>query len=344
MIDFSFLMVEFLSEPLWMWLTFLSLVIVLLILDLGVFHRKSHEIGFKESTSLSVFYISIGLLFGCWVWWQLGSAKGAEYFTGYILEKTLSMDNIFVIAVIFGYMGIPRLYQHRVLFWGIIGVIVLRGIMIGIGAALVHEFAWVLYIFAAFLIYTGFKMLVTEDSGEHDLSDNPVLKFMSARFRVTEKLHDQKFLVRIPHEGKGPPVWHMTPLLVTLVLIEISDVIFAVDSVPAVFSVTTDPFIVFTSNIFAILGLRALYFMLSALIERFVYLKYALSLVLVFIGAKVLIGDLTPIGKIPPTVSLGITLGILTGGLLASMWKASRQPAPSEAVIPVKAEKTETES
>lgn len=318
---------EFLEKPLWMWFLFLFIVLTLLVIDLGVFHKKDHEIGIAESVKLSTFYISIGLLFGGWVWYSLGETKGVEYLTGFIVEKTLAMDNIFVIAMIFAYMQVPRLYQHRVLFWGILGVLVLRGIMIGFGAALVHNFEWILYIFAAFLVFTGVKMLISSGEDEHDISKNWVLNFMHKHFRVTESFHGHDFLVKQPDPKTGKIVTYITPLLVALAMIEIADVIFAVDSIPAIFAITTDPYIVYTSNIFAILGLRALYFLLAAMITRFVYLKYALSLVLIFIGSKIFITDLLGLHKFPPLLSLSITLGIIIGGVVLSLWKTRGEKA-----------------
>jgi tellurite resistance protein TerC len=310
---------EFLHKPIWMWGTFIMLVLGLLVLDLGVFHKKDHEIEVKESLLLSGFYIGMGLLFGGWVWYSLGSTKGIEYLTGFVVEKTLAMDNIFVIAMIFSYFQIPRLYQHRVLFWGILGVIVLRGIMIGFGAALVHNFEWILYVFAAFLVFTGIKMLIVAEH-EKDIGDNIVLKFMQKHFRLTKEFHGHDFFIRKPGKS-GKIVTFMTPLFVALVMIEIADVIFAVDSIPAIFAITTDPYIVYTSNIFAILGLRALYFMLAAMINRFAYLKYALSIVLIFIGSKIIITDMLGLVKFPPLLSLAVTIAILGGGVAVSLWK-----------------------
>ena len=320
--DTSFLMAEFMTKPVWMWLTFISVVIALLVLDLGVLHRKTHEINIKESLLMSAFYITIGVAYGGWIWWEMGKQSGIEYLTGFVVEKTLAMDNVFVIAMIFGFFAIPRQYQHRVLFWGILGVIILRGIMIGVGAALVKEYAWVLYIFAAFLIITGIKMLVFAEK-ETDLSKNPLLKFMKSRFRVTDALHGERFFVMLPDPKTGKTVKYMTPLFMTLVLIEFADVIFAVDSVPAIFAITTDPYIVYTSNIFAILGLRALYFALAAMIERFKYLKVALSILLIFIGSKIFIADVfwPETGKFPAGLSLGITFAILITGVAYSLLK-----------------------
>ncbi|MCD8562661.1 MAG: TerC family protein [Alphaproteobacteria bacterium] len=317
---------EVMAKPLWMWLVFFAVVLFLLVLDLGVFNRKDHEIEVKESLKMSAFYITIGLLFGGWVWYSLGETKGIEYLTGFVIEKTLAMDNIFVIAMIFGYFHVPRKYQHRVLFWGILGVIFLRGIMIGLGAALVHEFEWILYFFAAFLIFTGIKMLVSAEE-EPDIGENTVLKFLQRNFRTTKKLHGHDFFARDEDPKTGKTVWAMTPLFVTLVMIEIADVIFAVDSVPAIFAITTDPYIVYTSNIFAILGLRALYFALAAMINRFEYLKYALSVVLIFIGSKIFVADMLDIMKIPPLLSLAITVAILVAGVIFSLWKTGRKSA-----------------
>ncbi|MCD8497647.1 MAG: TerC family protein [Alphaproteobacteria bacterium] len=322
----ALLSTDIMAKPLWMWLSFFGVVLFLLVLDLGVFNRKDHEIEVKESLWMSAFYISIGLLFGGWVWYSLGEDKGIEYLTGFVVEKTLAMDNIFVIAMIFSYFHIPRKYQHRVLFWGILGVILLRGIMIGLGAALVHEFEWVLYIFAAFLVFTGVKMLIGADD-EPDIGENAVLKFMQRNFRTTKKMHGHNFFAREEDKKTGKLTWVMTPLFVTLVMIEIADVIFAVDSVPAIFAITTDTYIVYTSNIFAILGLRALYFALAAMINRFTYLKYALSIVLIFIGTKIFVADMLGLMKFPPLLSLGVTIAILVSGVIFSLWKTKKEGA-----------------
>jgi tellurite resistance protein TerC len=314
------LILDILGQPLWMWLGFFTLVVVLLAFDLGVLHRDGHEIGVRESLGLSGFYIALGLAFGGFIWFSLGAQSGLEYLTGFVVEKSLAMDNVFVIAMIFGYLAIPRQYQHRVLFWGILGVIALRAIMIGFGAALVTEFSWVMYLFAAFLVFTGIKMLMTSDK-ETDLSANPLLKFMRKRFRVTEALHGDRFFVNQPDSKTGKVVRFMTPLFLALVMIEIADVIFAVDSVPAIFAITTDPYIVYTSNIFAILGLRALYFALAAILHRFAYLKQALAVLLVFIGSKIVVADLLGWEKFPAEWSLGITFVILGAGVGYSLWR-----------------------
>jgi tellurite resistance protein TerC len=314
------LLYEWLGKPAWMWLGFMSIVGVLLTLDLGVLHRKQKEIGVTESLALSAMYIALGLAFGGWVWWELGGQAGKEYLTGFIVEKNLAMDNVFVIALIFTYFAVPRQYQHRVLFWGILGVIVLRAIMIGLGATLVSEFSWVLYIFAAFLVLTGLKMLAMGDK-EMDLAKNPVLSFVRKRFRVTDEHHGERFFVQLPDPKTGRVVRYMTPVFLALIMVEIADFIFAVDSVPAIFAITTDPYIVYTSNIFAILGLRALYFALAAVLHRFKYLKQALAVLLIFIGSKIFVADLLGLEKFPAEWSLSITFAILAAGIGWSLWK-----------------------
>ena len=322
----EFLELLWLGKPVWMWLVFISIVLTLLVLDLGVFHKEDHDIGVAESLKMSAFYIALGLGFSGFVWWQIGPTETAQYLTAFVVEKTLALDNIFVIALIFGFFAVPRQYQHRVLFWGILGVIVLRGIMIGLGATIVAQYHWVLYIFAVFLILTGIKMLFSSEK-EPDLHANPLLRFLKNRFHVTDDLHGHDFFVKKPHPETGKLVRYATPLFLALVMIEFADLIFAVDSVPAVFTITTDPFIVYTSNIFAILGLRALYFALAAILHRFAYLKYALSILLVFIGSKIFIADLMGWEKFPPAWSLGITFALLGAGVLVSLWKTKDKPA-----------------
>ncbi|ADR60087.1 TerC family membrane protein [Pseudomonas putida BIRD-1] len=267
---------------------------------------------------LSAGYISMGLLFAVWVYFQKGSDASMDYVTGFLIEKSLSMDNVFVIALIFSFLAIPREFQHRVLFWGIMGVIVLRAIMIGLGAALIAQFSWILYCFGAFLVFTGVKMLFARVDHAPDLENNRFVNYLRTHLRITKELHGQRFVVRLP-DASGKRILWVTPLFLALILIEGADLVFAVDSVPAIFAITQDPFIVYTSNIFAILGLRALYFALAAMISRFVYLKYALALVLVFIGSKIFLHDI--VGKVPAEISLSITIGLLIGGVLLSLWK-----------------------
>ena len=323
----AFLTTSYFGTPGWFWLAFLALILFLLYLDLGVLHRDKHEIEIRESLTLYAGYFSVGVAFGGWIWWQLGATKAMEYYTGFLVEQSLSMDNVFVMAMILSYFNIPRIYQHRVLFWGILGVIVLRALMIGLGTALVQEFEWILYIFGAFLLISGVKMLRSGDEAEEhpDLENNRFIRFIRRHMRVTDDYHGGRFLVRIQDQKTGKALLYATPLLLTLVLIELADLVFAVDSVPAVLSISQDPFIVYTSNIFAILGLRALYFALAALIHRFVYLKYALAIVLIYIGAKIFLHDLI---KVPALLSLAVTIGVLAGGIILSLIK-TRDQKPS---------------
>lgn len=323
----DFLFELFVGKPIWMWLMFLGIVISLMAFDLGVLHKEDHELGVVESLKLSAFYICIAILFGGYIWWAWangtlvttdGTNPVASYFQGYIIEKVLSIDNVFVISLIFGYFAIPRKYQYRALVWGIIGVIILRGIMIAVGAELISNYAWVTLVFATFLALTGVKMLVVPE-GEMDVSKNPVVKLTAKYMNVTKELHGQKFFVRQPHPATGKLVVFATPLLVALIVINFADLIFAVDSVPAIFLITTDTFIVYTANIMAILGLRALYFALAALVHRFHYLKYALAVVLIFIGLKGFYSFF--FGKFDPYLSLTITIGIIAAGIFYSLWK-----------------------
>jgi tellurite resistance protein TerC len=314
-----FLQFELLGTEAWIWAVFLSLVLGLLALDLGVLHKSSREIGIRESLMMSAFYITIGLSFSGFVWWQMGEQPALEYLTGFVVEKSLAMDNIFIIAMIFSYFAIPRQYQHRVLLYGILGVIVMRGVLIAAGAAIIENFHWVLYLFAFFLVVTGVRMLFAKD---HDkgLEDNKVLKFLTTHLPVAKRLDGDHFLVREADPASGRIKTLITPLFLALIMVELADLVFAVDSIPAVFAITTDTFIVYTSNIFAILGLRALYFALAALIHRFVYLKYALASVLVFVGSKIFVADMFGIAKIPPALSLGVTVSLLAAGIFGSMW------------------------
>ena len=316
----NFLQIAWFGKPAWMWLGFFLIVAILLAFDLGVLHRKRREIDVRESLILSALYVGLGIGFGGLVWWQLGETAGVHYITGFVVEKSLALDNVFVIALIFGFFAIPRQYHHRVLFWGILGVIFLRAFMIGVGATLVAEFSWLLYLFAAFLILSGIKMLRVGEK-QPDLSQNAAVKFLRQRFRMTEALHGERFFVHLPDPLNGRLVRHMTPMALALVVIEIADVIFAVDSVPAIFAITPDPYIVYTSNIFAILGLRALYFAMAAILHRFTYLKQALAILLIFIGSKVFAANLLGLEKFPAIWSLGVTFLILAGGIGYSLWR-----------------------
>ncbi len=313
-----FLVSPFLGTPTYFWLIFIGLVIALLVFDLGILHKEDKEISAKESFVLYGGYVFIAFLFGLWVWYTRGMQSGLEFFTGYVIEQSLAMDNIFVIATIFTYFAVPRKYQHRVLFWGIIGAIVMRAIMIGLGAALVSQYQWILYLFGAFLVFSGVKMFSSSDEN-NDLENNAVLKFVKKHFRVTNEFKSHDFTVKQPDPKTGKMVTWLTPLAVALILVEFVDLIFAVDSVPAIFAVTQDTFIVYTSNIFAILGLRSLFFALAAAMHRFSYLKYSLAIILVLVGIKIF---LVPLGiKVPTAISLTLTLGILAAGILFSLWK-----------------------
>ena len=334
-----------LGMPGWIWVAFLLVVLAILVMDLGLLQAKPHTPSLTESIALSSFYMALGVGFSGVVWWLyyngyavsldddiVAAATPAArawtawelYVTGWIVEKTLSLDNVFVISMIFTYFVIPAKYQHRVLFYGILGVIVLRAIMIGLGAARVHQFAWILYVFSAFLIVTGIKMFLMVDH-EPDIKNNIVLRFLRKRMNITNEFSGQSFFIYKADPTTGQTVWYATPLFVALIMIEFADLIFAVDSVPAIFAITQDPFIVYTSNIFAILGLRALYFVLSAMVHRFRYLKYALSLVLIYVGGKIFAQQI--IGKIPPEVSLAVTFSLLAGGILYSLYKTRTAPA-----------------
>jgi tellurite resistance protein TerC len=341
----------FMGMPIWVWLGFLATVFVILAIDLGLLHGEAHEPTLKESTVLAGACMTLGVSFSAVVWWLyyngfatsldddiLNAASDSArawtawelYLTGWVIEQTLAFDNVFVMAMIFSYFAIPPKYQHRVLFYGILGVIVLRAIMIGLGAALIHQFDWILYLFSAFLVFTGVKMFILADE-KPDIENNPILKYMRKHMRITDKISGENFFIQGPDPKTGKIVRFATPLFVALILIEFADLIFAVDSVPAIFSITQDPFIVYTSNIFAILGLRSLYFVLAAMVHRFHYLKYALSLVLVYVGSKIFVQQF--IGKIDPAISLGITISILLGGIALSLWKTRNDPPEAKPAL-----------
>lgn len=320
----EFLFADWLGTPAWFWLAFLGLVVALTAFDLGILHKEDREMGIAESLKLSAFYIGIALLFGLWIWYARGSEPGMQYFTGFFIEKALSIDNVFVISLIFSYFAIPQKYQYRALLWGIMAVIVLRGLMIAGGAALVNQAYWVIYLFAAFLIFTGVKMFFAGDE-PMDVANNPAVRFISKHMPVTQEQHGQRFFVKVADPKTGKLATAATPLFLALVVINLADLVFAVDSVPAIFAITTDTFIVYTSNIMAILGLRALYFALAAMVHRFHYLKYALAAVLVFIGTKIFVADFILGGnKFPPALSLGVTFGLIGIGIIYSLWKTHR--------------------
>ena len=344
---------------LWPWLAFITFVLLMLALDLGVFHRKAHVVSTREALAWSGVWLAMGLAFSVVVyfayegqWFGLGTVVDAvdglmnngaaateKYLTGYVVEKSLSVDNIFVIAMIFGFFAVPPLYQHRVLFWGILGALLLRGVMIGIGAKLIAEFHWILYLFAAFLILTAIKMLLLK-SDETDPNKNFVVRMMRRLFPITARFHGEHFLVRAgapasyESETPGAPMvadevvdrakpgtWLLTPLALALVMVETTDLIFAVDSIPAIFAITADPFLVFTSNVFAILGLRSLYFALAGLVDKFRYLKVSLALVLMIVGVKMLLAEWLKLalGEHFNLYLLGVILFVLAGGVVASI-------------------------
>lgn len=299
----------------WLWISFAVIITVLLFLDLCVFHRHAEEPKIGETFRMSAYYIIIALIFGLFIIYERGSSAGILYYTGYLVEKSLSMDNIFVISLVFTSLKIPGKYQHRVLFWGILGAIAMRAIMIFIGAELVAKFHWILYIFSLFLTYTGIKIFLPEKE-ETPILERPLFKFIRRRFHVTHEIIGEHFFVR---KGK---LLMMTPLFFALIIIEIMDVIFAIDSIPAIFLITQDTYIVYTSNIFAILGLRALYFLLAAAVNRFAYLKQALAFILVFIGSKIFL----PYAgiEVTPVYSLIITFSILFVGIAASLYRTRK--------------------
>jgi len=315
------------GKPLWIWAVFVILILGLMAFDLGILHRKQKEIKIIESLWLSLFYITMGLTYGAWIWFYMGETSASEYLTGYLVEKTLSLDNIFVMSLIFNYFGIAQKYQHRVLFWGILGVVLLRGLMIALGATLIERFEWITFIFAGFLIITGIKMLLVQNS-EPDLASNPILKWMKRHLRITPKLYGENFFIRLETPSLSKRQLWVTPLFLALILIELADIVFAVDSIPAIFTITQDPYIVYTSNIFAVLGLRALYFALAAIIHRFHYLKYSLAIVLIFIGSKPFLTWWLEVEKFPASLSLIITIALILAGILVSLLKTHSSIEP----------------
>ena len=296
-------------EPIY-WIAFLAFIAFLLFLDLFVFHRKAHIVQVREAAIFSAFWIGLGVAFGVFVFAWLGSTRGVDYFTGYLIEKSLSVDNVFVFALIFGAFAVPAQYQHRVLFWGVVGALAMRLVMIVAGAALIEAYQWILYVFGAFLILTGIRMGLSHGKPEKDPSQNPVVRFARRRLSFSDTYDGQRFFTRVNARRVA------TPLLLVLISVEITDLIFAVDSIPAIFAVTRDPFIVYTSNAFAILGLRALYFLLADLKNRFRYLKLGLAVILVFVGVKLTVVNLGI--KIDPILSLVVVVSILAVAITAS--------------------------
>src|SRR5512141_1200681 len=304
-------------DQIWLWVGFNVFVLAMLALDLGVFHRQAHIVSFKESITWTVVWVVLALLFNAGIWHFYGSQKALEFFTGYLIEKSLSVDNVFVFALLFSYFAVPAKYQHKVLFWGILGALIMRAIMIALGAALITKFAWIIYVFGGFLILTGIKMIVKREEEIHP-ERNPVVKLFKKLMPVTPEYRGDKFFVR--ENG----LRMATPLFVVLLLVEFTDLIFAVDSIPAIFAVTTDPFIVYTSNVFAILGLRSLYFAVAGVMDKFHYLKIGLGVVLTFVGVKMLLAHTAY--RIDTVVSLGVIVAILTAAVAASLrWPKPRK-------------------
>jgi tellurite resistance protein TerC len=316
---------------LWVWAAFVGLILALLALDLFVFHKDAHEVSFREATKFSVFWIVLGLAFGGVIFWSQGAKAGGEYLAGYLIEKSLAVDNIFVFALVFGAFAVPAKYQHRVLFWGVLGALVFRAGFIAGGAALLDSFHWMIYVFGAFLVFTGVKMARHRNQEMHP-ERNPALRLFKRVIPTTDEYQGQKLVIRKAGRLMA------TPLMAVLVLVETTDIIFAVDSIPAIFAVTRDPFLIFTSNAFAILGLRALYFMLAGMMERFVYLKIGLALVLVFVGLKMVASDLF---KVPIWASLAVIALTITISIVASLRRTAAPPdMPAE---PTDAVETEME-
>jgi tellurite resistance protein TerC len=319
------------TDTAWLWIGFNVFVLLMLALDLGVFHRDAHVVSFKEALTWSGVWIALALIFNAGLWYYAGDQKALEFFTGYLIEKSLSVDNIFVFALLFGFFAVPAKYQHKVLFWGILSALVMRALMIWAGAALIAQFSWVIYVFGAFLIFTGLKMLIVRADATVDPEKNIVVRLFKRFVPMTRDFRGDRFTV--VENGKRVA----TPLLLVLVLVEIADIVFAVDSIPAIFAVTKDPFLVYTSNVFAILGLRSLYFALAGIMHRFVYLKTGLALVLTFVGIKMILGH-TP-WKIDTLLALGVVASILTGAVVLSLWK-TKSHAAGVAVPPRPVEET----
>ncbi len=299
------------------WAGFLVFVLAMLALDLGVFNRKSHAITMKEAGIWTAVWISLALLFNVGIYFWMGQTAALEFLTGYLIEKALSVDNLFVFALIFGMFAVPSKYQHRVLFWGVLGALVMRGLFIGAGAALLEQFHWLIYVMGAFLIFTGIKLAVQKETEIHP-ERNPLVRFFSKIFPVTKTYHGESFFVRINGALAA------TPLFIVLLIVESTDVVFAVDSIPAIFAVTTNPFLIYTSNVFAILGLRSLYFLLAGALDKFHYLKPALAVILSFVGLKMLVSGFF---KVPVGASLGVIVGLLVIAIVASLLRAKRLEA-----------------
>jgi tellurite resistance protein TerC len=310
--------------PTWWWFGFNALVLVLLALDLGVFNRRAHAVGMREALSWSAVWVTLALAFGAWVGTSMGKQAMLEFYSGYLIEQALSVDNLFVFILIFGYFRIPPALQHRVLFWGILGALLMRGTMIAAGALLLARFHWIIYLFGGFLLVTGVRMAFGGDA-QVEPEANPVIRLLRRVLPITSQFHGERFFVREPG-ADGALRLVATPLFVVLALVETTDIVFAVDSIPAVFGVTRNPFLVYTSNVFAILGLRSLYFVLAGVIGTFHLLKYGLALVLAFVGGKMLLSGYL---HVPTGVSLAIVASVLAGSVLLSLVVRPRGDAPA---------------
>lgn len=312
------------SQTALVWIGFNLFVLAMLAIDLGVFHRKTHAVSMREAATWTVVWVSLAFAFALGIFLFRGSGKALEFLTGYVIEYSLSADNIFVFVLIFTFFKVPALYQHRVLFWGILGALIMRGSLIAVGAVLIARFHWILYIFGAFLVYTGIKLALHKDEGIEP-TDNVLVKLFRRVMPVTQEYEQDKFFVR--HAGR----LMATPLFVVLLIVESTDLIFAVDSIPAIFGITTDPLIVYTSNVFAILGLRSLYFMLAGAMDKFYYLKLGLSAILTFVGVKMLVTIFDV--HVPIFVSLGVIVGFLTAAIIASLLRSRRLDAVPDASV-----------
>ncbi len=303
------------TSNIWLWIGFTVFVLGMLALDLGVFHREAHIVSIKEAAIWSAIWVVLSLTFNVLVYWQLGSEAGLQFLAGYLVEKSLSVDNIFVFLMIFSYFGVPAKYQHRVLFWGILGALIMRALFIAIGAALLATFHWAIFVFGGFLILTGIRMAFHQDEEIHPEA-NPIVRLFRRLMPVTSDYEGQSFFVR------RAGILMATPLFIVLLLVESTDVVFALDSIPAIFAITDDPFLVYTSNVFAILGLRAMYFLLAGVMDKFRYLKMGLAIILVYVGFKMVISEWY---HIPTGISLGIIAFVLTIAVLISLWKTWRE-------------------
>ncbi len=305
------------AHSIWEWLAFSAIIGFMLVLDLGVFHKKSHKVSIKESLAWTAVWICLALMFNAWIFYAQGEQKGLEFLSGYVIEKSLSIDNIFVISLIFTYFRVPPQYQHRVLFWGVLGALVFRIIFIFAGVALIQKFSWMIYVFGAFLVITGLKML-REEEKTIEIESNPMIVFVKKFVKISPNFEGEKFKTII--DGKT----YFTPLFLVLVMIETTDIIFAVDSIPAILAITPDPYIVFTSNVFAILGLRSLYFALNGIMEMFEYINYALAGILVFVGVKMIISSWY---HVPTIVSVGVIFTLLIASIVASIYFPKKSKA-----------------